>query len=240
MTLITLNAALAPSNTTYIKATGGTGTITYSIVSGGGIINAATGLYTAPNAPAKVILKAVDSAIPTPNEATVTIEVMGALKLFADVLRRGLNLSTDQVYLYNQQFKIPPDDRIYIAIKYPDAKPFSNIQKYDGSGSGLNLIQETNFRANVMVDIMSKSTEAFDRKEEVLFAMTNDYAKRQQQKNGFSIARIPSTFVALNELEGAAIPYRFNITVGLQYAVRKVAAAEYYDEFRDVTVQTDP
>lgn len=237
MTLTALTRALAPTYNTYVTATGGTPPYVYSIVSGGGSVNSATGLFTAPNTPATVVVKAVDADL---EEATVTINVMGAVKLFADVIKTFMGLADDQVYLYNQKFKIPPDDRIYIAIKYPEAKPFANNTKYDGTGAGLVAQQTTHFNATIMVDIMSKSTAALERKEEVVLALTSDYSKRQQQLNAFSIARMSQRIVALNELEGDAIPYRFNLSVGLQYAFRKLSATEYFDNFQDVEVQTDP
>lgn len=237
MILTALTKALAPTYNTYILATGGTGPYIYSIVSGGGSVNATTGLFTAPNAPAKVILKAVDSLAV---EATVTIEVMTPIKLFADVIKTFMGLADDQVYLYNQKFKIPPDDRLYIAIKYPEAKPYANNTKYDGSGAGLVAQQTTHFNATIMVDIMSKSTAALERKEEVVLALTSDYSKRQQQLNAFAIARMPQRVVALNELEGDAIPYRFNLSVGLQYAFRKLSNTAYIDNFQAVQVRVDP
>jgi hypothetical protein len=47
-------------------------------------------------------------------------------------------------------------------------------------------------------------------------------------------------FVNLSMIDGDAIPYRFNISVNMQYFVRKVKAVAYFDDFADVEVTTEP
>lgn len=80
---VTINPALAispaavtlqPSDTQTFSATGGVGSYTYAVVSGGGSINASTGAFTAPASAGTVIVKVTDS-IGNISNATVTVQL---------------------------------------------------------------------------------------------------------------------------------------------------------------------
>ena len=71
-------ATLAVNNTRSFTATGGTSPFTYSVFSGGGTINASTGLYTAPAVAGTATVRVTDSLGATAN-ATVTINAALAI-----------------------------------------------------------------------------------------------------------------------------------------------------------------
>lgn len=164
---------------------------------------------------------------------------MTAIQRFCDVIRTEMNLDADQVWIYNQKVDIPPDDRLYVVVSILNCKPFSNINKMIPTDSGLEEKQMTNFYANLSVDILSRSTEARDRKEEIILALHSVYAQQMQEAHGFSIARLSNAFANISDVEGSAIPYRFNITVGIQYLVTKQKEVDYYDTFEN-SVITEP
>lgn len=231
--------ALGVNCKTVVDATGGVPPYTFSIVSGGGSINGATGEFTAANTPGRTVLRVTDSDTPTPSTSDVNISTLSPMQLFCDIIKQFMGLSADQIYIYNQKFRIPPDDRIYVAVRFLQAKPFSNVIKY-GSTSGLQATQESNFYSQIMVDIFGTTIDALDRKEEIVMALKSVYSQQQQQLNSLSIAALPISFNDLSQLEGSAIPYRFNITVAMQYLVKKLADVSYFDDFDAPEVQTDP
>lgn len=239
MILLQTATAIAPGNKTSFKGSGGTAPYTYSVVSGGGSIDASTGLYTAPSIPSKgVVIRAVDSSAPTPASATAALKVSGPYKLFLDVIQNFMSLEDNQLYIYNQKVRMPEDDLLYIAVKILMDKPFSNINKT--APNGTSVIQTVNFNTMFMIDILSRTTEAMDRRHEVIMALQSVYSKQQQTLNGFAIAKLPTAMLPLNSLEGSAIPFRFNITVGMQYAIQKINNVPYFDTFLDPDVQPDP
>jgi hypothetical protein len=121
-------------------------------------------------------------------------------------------------------------------------KPFANTNFADGSGSGLDSVQSINMVATLGIDVISRSNEALLRKEEVLMALASDYSQAQQEANSFNIGKLPmgGQFVNLSPVDGAAIPYRFNISVNIQYFKRKVKAVPYFDDFAPVEITTEP
>jgi hypothetical protein len=220
-------------------ATEGVAPYTYEVLPGGagGSIDSSTGLYVAPSVSGVDTIRATDD---NGTEVEKTINVMTPLKLFCDVIQEFMGLDADQVYIYNQKFNIPPDERLYIAIGVGAIVPFSNINRAASSISGMSENQFANFKTTLELNIFSFDNSALDRKEEVVLALNSDYSKKQQELNSFYIAPLTSQFNNLSDIEGSKIPFRFNISVNLQYAYEKVSPIEYYDTFPDLQLVTDP
>lgn len=232
-------SSIAPRMKTPFAGTGGTAPYSYAVLGGGagGTIDPVTGLYVAPATTGTDTVQVTDSLAAT---AQASIKIRTALELFCDVIQTDMDLDDGQVYLWDQKIDIPTDSRLYIAIAVMSCKPFGNSNRPDSSGSGLDAEQFASFMATLSVDILSRGPEARDRKEEVILALKSNYAQSQQEANSFYIAPLSTAFTNLSEVDGAAIPYRFNISVNLQYAVKKSQAISYYDDFADVAVVTDP
>lgn len=251
ISLTQTKSALAVNLTASFLAIGGTPAYTYSVLSGGagGTIDAASGLYTAPSTvqddPVKLYdtIQVIDSlgAI-----ATSTILVGSALLLLCEILQRELGLDNAHVYLWDQKIFQPKDSSMYCVISVPSCKAFGNVNEAGinngGDVDGSLSAQFINMLATIDIDIMSRSTAALNRKEEVLMAINSDYAQRQQNGNSFYIGRLPpnSRFINLSVIDGAAIPYRFRISVNMQYTVAKQGATDYFDTFQTTTVATNP
>lgn len=237
--------ALAPSISSPFSASGGTPPYTYSVNPGGagGTIDASTGLYAAPNQISSDPFKTYDTITATDSlSVTATAQVFIGTPLFlvCDILQQELGLPAGSVYLWDQKINIPKDGGLYIAVGVASCKPFGVSTDYDSSGPGLDAVQSVNMMATLDINILSRSSIARDRKEEIVLALSSVYAEQQQELNSFMIGRLTKSFVNLSEEDGAAIPYRFVISVNIQYAYRKTAAAQYFDDFSDVDVVTEP
>jgi hypothetical protein len=157
---------------------------------------------------------------------------MTALELFCSILKREMSLSADQIYLWDQKINLPIDQRLYVAVGVLSCKPFANIRKMvPGTGGILTEQLFVNMHATLSVDIISRGPDARDRKEEVILALKSTYSQQVQEANGFYVATLPSGFQNLSEIDGAAIPYRFNISVAIQYQVTKTATVDRYETF---------
>ena len=228
---------------TSFKASGGTGPYTYSVLAGGsgGSISSSTGLYTAPST--------INDQDPSKNTDTIvatdfltikgrtSITVMSPLDLFCDIIQTEMSLANGRVYLWDQKIKEPTDFDPYIIVSVLNAKPFGTSNKMDSSG---NSVQSVNMQATLSVDIKSRGIGALTRKEEIIMALDSNYSRQQQDANAFSLAKLSSSFTNLSNEDGAAIPYRFNITVNMIYTVKKTKAVAYYDTLSDVTVTVEP
>jgi hypothetical protein len=228
--------ALAPGRSSSFLALGGVEPYVYAVLPGGagGTINANTGVYTAPLATTGAdVIEATDA-----NNLTAQLQtlVCTPLELICEVIWRELGLGQDRVILWDQKFNLPKDSGLVCAVKFLRGNPFGNTKRFDANG---NLTQALNMKADIDINIMSRGPEARERKEEVLLALASQYAQTQQEINGFSIAKLPSSFIDLSEVDGAAIPYRFVLTISIQYLYQKTKAVDYFDTFQDPTVQVE-
>lgn len=221
---------ILPYIKTPFSGSGGTGPYTYSVEIGGagGTIDSLTGLYTAPSETGIDTIKVVDSLA---EESTATINIVTPIGEVCHIIESELGLSNGQVYIYNQKYNIPKDDLLYVAVGILSCKPFSSSNKFDPTTN--KSIQSTNFKASLSIDIFSKSFKALEQKELVLMSLNGDYSNRMQEANNFSIGKLTSSFVNLSQEDGPRIPFHFNLTVNIQYAVKRTPDAEYYNTFQE-------
>lgn len=213
-------------------ATGGTGPYTYAVASGGagGTIDPSLGTYRAPALVPSDPTKLTDTIVVTDSlaaTASAKILVGSALLLLCDIIQKELGLTQDRVYLWDQKLMQPTDSALYVAVSMPSPRPFGNSRTQ--SSDGVSSVQSVNMYAVVDIDIISRGPAARDRKEEVILALNSVYAQQQMNANSFNVGTLSTAFVNLNELDGAAIPYRYRISVGMQYTVSKVKATPFYD-----------
>lgn len=245
LTLSQSATAVAPFCKASFLGVGGTAPYVYSVEAGGagGTINASTGLYTGPatasSSPSTSYdtIKVTDAAS---NTATAQILVGTPLLLLCEILQRQLGLSTGRVYLWDQKIMQPTDSGLYVAVSVANCKPFGNVNRPVATLAGQDAEQFIAMSALVDIDVISRGPSARDRKEEVLIALGSTYSQQQQNANSFYVALLPTGFVDLSGVDGAAIPYRFKISVRMQYAYAKTQANQYFDDFDSVEVVTDP
>lgn len=236
LALVAGSLAMAPGVPQPFTGIGGTPPYAYLVLPNGvgGTIDPSSGLYTAPNAYGTDNIQVSDSA---GNVTQTQVLVGSALQLLCDVIQQEMDLGPGQVYLWDQKINIPNDNLLYVAVAALNPKPFSNSNRPDGLG---NTNQYVNMATTVSIDIISRGPDARDRKEQVILALNSNYAQSQQELNSFYMSKISTAFVNLSEIDGAAIPYRFNISMVLQYAISKTSAISYFDNFSTPSVVTNP
>lgn len=239
VSLLPLKAALKTNITQPFSHVGGTAPFTYSVIPGGagGTINS-SGVYTSPNTTGLDRVKITDA---TGASYIVDVRVGTAIQLVCDIIQNEMELGDRHVYMWDQKINAPTDEGLFIAVGVISCKPFGNSNTYfEDDDEGLSEKQSINMQALLSIDIISRGTDARDRKEEVIMALRSNYAESQQELNSFSIAILPSSFVNLSQEDGAAIPYRFNISANLQYFVTKTKPIPYYDTYILGDIATDP
>jgi len=181
-------------------------------------------------------IRVTDSSL-VPQVATSKILIGTPLLLFCDIIQKEMGLADGRVWLWDQKIFQPTDSGLYIAISVLTCKPFGNVN-YNNLGGNQNAYVA--MQATLDVDIISRGPAARDRKEEIVIALQSQYAQQQQEKNSFYIGRIPTAFKNLSNVDGAAIPYRFNISVAIQYAYLKVSPSQYFTTLLGPDVYTNP
>lgn len=236
-----INAGLAAS----FVGNGGVEPYTYSVLpnGAGGSINVSTGIYTSPtvlpDSPRKQYdtIQVIDANL---DVATKKILVGPPLLLFCDILQNQLGLPDGRVYIWDQKIREPKDYDLYIAVSVLSSKPFGNTNYWNGDD--VQSEQSINVLDVLQIDAISRGPAAKDRKEEILMALNSNYSESQQELNSFKIGNLPtnSKFNNLSNIDGAAIPYRFQIDVNIQYFKKKIQDVPYFDTFRLPTVLVNP
>lgn len=216
------------------QASGGTEPYVYSVNVGGvGGTISSTGIYTSPiGSFGNDVVKVTDALLA---ESTKTIRVLPPIGLLADILQNQLNLDDDQVWIFNQKINQPKNYDLFLVLNEISCKPFSNVSREtDGQTKSF-----TNFLSMIDINIQSRGPSAMYRKEEVILALMSVYSRQQQELNSFSIGRISTNFISLSNLDGSAIPYRYVISMMMQYAVSSTKNVEFYNDFPDVELLID-
>jgi hypothetical protein len=237
--------AVAPGRSASFFASGGTPPYTYSIIpanAAGGSINGVSGYYTAPSVwiqDAKHTFDTIQAVDGVGATATAKILVGQPMILLLEIIQRQMNLPADRVYIYGQKKFEPSNAGIYIVLSHVSQKVFGNSNRMNPDT--LLSDQYLSVSARIGVDVFSVDESALWRKDEVLLALASDYSERQQNANGFQIGKLPvgGQMVALPNIDGTHIPYRFHFDIGLQYAYVKTSAADYFDTFDNAEVTTN-
>ena len=148
-----------------------------------------------------------------------------------DIIVEEMGVNPDFVNIFNQDFKIPPDDGLHIEIEAKGApKVLSNRNLTVPTADTFTEIQEINTQELIAVMLFSRNMDAYVRAPEVLMAINSLYAQQSQEANSFKIARI-SPIENLSALEGAAMLYRFEISLVVFAWYEKTKDGDYYDTF---------
>lgn len=245
LSLAQSKTALLARLTASFAGGGGTEPYGYAVLPGGagGSIDSVTGLYTAPTVTPTDPKLAFDTIQVTDDDsatATARILVGSPLLLFCEILEKELELGSGRVYVWNQKKFQPHDAGLVIVVSVPVCKPFANTLAPDPSTGWADAVQSVNMLARLDLDVISRDMSAFNRKEEIILALNSLYSQSQQEANSFSIGQLPTAFQNLSGIDGAAIPFRYRISVNMQYAFTKVKAAEYFDDFEKTEIATQP
>lgn len=241
MTISQSYSAIKINNTVSFYATEGMAPYTYEVLVGGagGSINQ-DGIYTAPSSLSDMVfdtIKITDSGGKFLESKVYIYDYFG---LCADIIQKEMNLPPGRMWYYNQQISQPKDRGIFISLKQNRLKPFANRSSLKkNSNNQIFTAQSINFHSVLEIDVISQSTEALMRKEEIILALNSDYSKSQQEKNGFYVAPISTDFINLSAIDGGLIPYRFQISFVLQYSVDKQVENNYFDNFQNTNIITN-
>lgn len=152
-----------------------------------------------------------------------------------------MGLPVNQVWIRDQNRKIPNDNNLYIVVGMVDSRPYGAtcrmVTKYtEGSDPEAYEVEEvtTNVRENIQIDILSRSNASILRKNEVYLALNSIASKQAQEQYDFKIARIPTSFVNSSAAEGGSNLNRFTMVVPCLVWYMKENALpsyDYYDTF---------
>lgn len=229
-------AAVRRGLTKNFSAFGGTEPYAYKVLKGPGSIDGTTGVFTADDTSGLCVIQVTDF-IGLKKNATILIGT--PLELFCDIIQQELGLDDGRVYLWDQKVNSPNDYGLFVAVAAMTPRAFGNKMDYVDVNGALYEEQSINFMTTLSVDVISRDNSARDRLEEVVMALKSTYSQQQQEANSFFVSTLPSAIVNLSEIDGAAIPYRFNFSVSIQYATKKTKQVPFYGSFSTPTIEVN-
>ena len=160
-------------------------------------------------------------------------------QLLCDIIKNGMQLQPDQLWIYNQRRSIPEDKRMYIVVSVVSIKPYANNNRPTGVTGGMNDLSSQYVSELMQVDLMSYTMEALERYSEVMASFVSTFSQQVQALNGLKIAEVPSSINDLSAIEGPTIMNRIAITLPVLRKYDNIISTTYYDTFSDPVVTTE-
>ena len=161
--------------------------------------------------------------------------VKNTIETLVDILKVRMNLSDEQIWVYNQSKKISNTQGIYIVIQEGVKVPFAvNKSTQEAENGDLQEVTTQKYMEDYIINIVSRNNEALMRQVDILAAISSVYSQQQQEKTGIQIYRVPTSFVPLPENEGGSMLYRYAITIKILTNYISINNVEYYNQFPDI------
>lgn len=158
------------------------------------------------------------------------IEINNTPQTSMDLLRMILVdqmcLDPDRVNIYDEKWKIPSIDDLFIVLEYRRGKCIGNRNTFISTGGEPEEHQNLNMLEDITIGVFSRNRSATQRKEEVLLAIMSSYAQSLQEAYAFKIARA-GIIQDLSELEGSAMLKRYDIEVRVFAWYKKIITPNY-------------
>lgn len=148
------------------------------------------------------------------------------LDLIRLILLNELCIESDRIVIYNQKFNLGKKYGMYIYIEY--RVPPIIISSRNSMDINNNENQNSNWLEEITIGVYSRNLEALQRKEEVAMSLHSIYSQQLQEAQSFKVFRNPR-IIPINEIEGAARLYRFDIECKIQSWYNKVKVAQFFD-----------
>lgn len=151
-------------------------------------------------------------------------------QIICDIIKEGLGLKPDQIWIYNQRRSMPEDKRLYVVVGLTTMKTFGSTYRPDPT-SGLDDDLSQYMAETISVELFSYTTEALERYAQVLGALRSSYSEGIQEAQALKIFPVPVTINDISEIDGATILYRIAMEFNVYRRYSLVKEATYYDDF---------
>lgn len=155
---------------------------------------------------------------------------ISTLKLVCDVLKNQMSLANDQIWIYNQKINIPKDSRLYVIVSRVSSQQYA-AGKYHTLGVSTSSTTHQHVQERVRIDLLSANQDAVERSQEVIGALSSDYAEEIANANGLRFPRVPSSVLDTSAAEMTQMLYRTTIELSILRAYTQTKTVAFYDTF---------
>lgn len=160
------------------------------------------------------------------------------INLLMDLISTELDMPEGRCALYNQRRILQQTDDMFITLQFLTSKVFANdVKYYRHSTTGQEMeYQSSCIKESYQIDVFSRTQEALRRKHEVLFALRGTRSIQLQEKYGFQIPPITTSFIDVSAIEGTARLNRYALRMNVLRAYDKTKPVDYYSTFNPTEV----
>lgn len=152
------------------------------------------------------------------------------LEVIKNILDTQMNMPENRVWAYNSNVDLPKDGNLFIVLRLVYRTPYSNNVRYIDTDNGLQEHQSMNVAEDVIISLLSQTTEARERTYEVQMALGSTYSIQQQEKNNLHIAKLGEVYDA-SFLEASSRLNRFDVRCKVIRSYDIIKDIDYYDKF---------
>lgn len=154
-----------------------------------------------------------------------------AIVIIRDIIKTELSLTDQNIWLFNQDYKIPVSEGLSVVLSSINKIPYANNNRFieNQTQTGINQLQYILVSEQIDIDLFSKNREAQTRQFEVIMAFNSYYSREQQEKYQFKIAQINQPFINISEVEGSGMLNRYKLSLTANTWQQKETAVDFYD-----------
>lgn len=156
---------------------------------------------------------------------------MDVLKTVCDILKVGMNLQDDQIWIYNQKVDIPNDKRLYVVVSLKSETVIGNNIDVKDTPLGEDETIWSNIVSDIGIELFSYNVNALNRRYEVLSSLRSTYSIQKQEELNFNVGRRPVAFFDSSFLAPSARLYSFYFMYRLTHVENSARPIDYYDDF---------
>jgi hypothetical protein len=153
-----------------------------------------------------------------------------SIDLLRTIILSEMGMNDDRVSIFNQKWKIPPDDGLFVVLEYRSGKLIRSRDYFSDVNGNFTEIQDLNVQEHISICIMSGNFDAMRRKEEGVMALNSVYSQTIQEQNSFHIARM-SPIINASQAEASRMLTRFDLDVILLSWYEKQKTVDFYNTF---------
>ena len=155
------------------------------------------------------------------------------IDVVCQLLKSQLDLTDEQVWIYNQKRDIPRGSGLYIEVEFLSSKPFGVRTHCDNDEYGnFTEYQSSAVQETYAIRLFSRDESALSRAWEAHLALTGVASQQLQEQYCFKLADLPMSFSDESFLEASARLFRQGITFNALRAYHKQRIISYYDRFQ--------
>lgn len=156
---------------------------------------------------------------------------MDVLKTVCDILRVGMNLQDDQIWIYNQKVDIPNDKRLYVVVSLKTETVIGNNIEEKSVVSGEEEVIWSNIVSDIGIELFSYNVNALNNRYQVLSSMRSTYSIQKQEELNFNIGRRPITFFDSSFFAPSARLYSFYFMYRITHVENSAKPIDYFNDF---------